>query len=95
MDRRAAATPPRAYRAQVSTQIMERGLNATLDELRTSLSLPASASFLYLAPEFNEYVAMDELKSLPAKCRVRVVMPSEAKKEAGSTAESGTGAEGA
>lgn len=39
---------------RISAQVLSRGIEATLSELRSSLSLPASASFLYLAPEFNE-----------------------------------------
>ena len=46
-------------------------------ELARSLQLPAGTQFVYLAPEFNEWVAMEasmeELASLPAKCRVRPV----------------------
>ena len=49
----------------------------TLHPSTASLGLPAAATFLYLAPEFDEWVAMEDLCSLPEKCRVRVVLPEE------------------
>jgi len=41
--------------------------------LRDALGLAAHAPLVYLAPEFDEWVVMDELASLPDKCRVRAV----------------------
>ena len=49
-------------------------LDYVLTELRTALNLPTAAPLVYLAPEFDEWVAIDDLSALPEKCRVRAMV---------------------
>ena len=48
-------------------------LDYVLAELRTAMNLPTAAPLVYLAPEFDEWVAIDDLSALPEKCRVRAM----------------------
>jgi hypothetical protein len=49
-------------------------LDYVLAELRTAMNLPTAAPLVYLAPEFDEWVAIDDLSALPEKCRVRAMV---------------------
>lgn len=60
--------PPRMRKITGATD-----LDQLQAELRDALGLAAHAPLVYLAPEFDEWVVMDELASLPDKCRVRAV----------------------
>ena len=60
--------PPRMRRLTNATS-----LDHVLAELRTALDLPTTAPLVYLAPEFDEWVAIDDLSALPEKCRVRAM----------------------
>jgi len=50
------------------------GVIAVTKELCKTLQLPPTATFVYLSPEFDEWVAMEDVHSLPPKCRVRPVV---------------------
>jgi hypothetical protein len=56
-----------------------------LSELRASLGLPEGAAFTYLAPEFDEWVSVEEGVSLPDKCRIRVDLDGDRHAEKGGT----------
>ncbi len=61
--------PPRMRRVANATS-----LEPVLVELRAALELSPAAPLVYLAPEFDEWVAMDDLSALPDKCRVRAMV---------------------
>ena len=50
------------------------GVGAVSRELSASLGLPPSTTFLYFSDEFDEFVAMEDVTTLPKKCRVRPVL---------------------
>jgi len=59
--------------ARVRRIVNATSLDAVQAELRLSLGLPADSQLMYFSTEFEEWVAIEDLVSLPDKCRVRAV----------------------